>query len=381
MSKVIKLLQEMVRIDSVNQNLSGCPAPEKELAEFLEHAARAHGLSTRRLPVVGEQFNLFLSNFEKPSAPWVLLESHMDTVTKLGMTIDPLDPVIRQGRMFGRGACDTKSSGAAMFRALVEYLEEGGGEPVGLLFSVDEEVGKTGIRHFVKNDLPGFAIPPSFAVVGEPTLLHPVFAHNGAVRWKICTKGIPAHSSNPANGRSAIRDMMRVLDKLEQAYIPHLHRTHPLTGKAQCSINQIFGGRQANMIPDHCEIVLDRRLVPGEEGSEVLSTVESLLDEVRKEVPGILVEQLDAFLDPPMEPLGAEQILRHLEPALRQVGVPVKALGMPYGTDASNLTTAGIPAVVIGPGDIRQAHTVDEWIATEQVESAVGLYKKILRPG
>ena len=311
---------------------------------------------------------------------WLLLESHLDTVAVEGMTIPPFDPGTEADRIWGRGSCDTKASGACMLWALHEAVQAGAlANSTALLFSVDEEVGKSGIHAFAQEQLPLLDWRPALALVGEPTLLAPVIAHNGAVRWKLQVRGIPAHSSNPARGRSAISDMLAVVAELEENYIPALSASHPLTGSAQCSINQIHGGRQANMIPDFCEIVIDRRLVPGEDPQSILPAVEVHLDRVRARRPGLQLAVADVLYDPPLNPAASNALSSFLAPALQEVGAAQQPVGMPYGTDAANLAEVGIPSVVIGPGDIAQAHTVDEWIAVEQVHRAHQFLARVLR--
>lgn len=380
------LLAFMVSHDSVNHRISGRPAPEAPLALALEEKAHSWGLSSRHLPIDPNDsswFNLLIwSPLQPLDRSWLLFESHLDTVSIDGMTIPPFDPQITDDRMSGRGSCDTKASGAAMLAALRDaHLSGSLTFPVGLLFSVDEETGKAGIRAFADHQLSTLCVRPALAIIGEPTLLAPVIAHNGAVRWKIETRGLAAHSSNPANGRSAISAMMRVIDHLESNYIPSLTACHPLTGRAQCSINQIHGGIQANMIPASCEIVVDRRLVPGERPEDVLPAVEAELDILRARNPDLEVVQLAPFLDPAMSPLHPDELLAWLAPSLKSLGLDTSPQGMPYGTDASNLTEAGIPSVVIGPGDIRQAHTKDEWIELSQVQKAHQFYLHLLTSG
>jgi acetylornithine deacetylase len=296
------------------------------------------------------------------------------------MTIPPFVPAIADGRLCGRGSCDTKASGACMLWELAAAHREGVlANPTALVFTVDEEVGKLGIETFAQKQLPVLGWKPALALVGEPTLLAPVVAHNGSVRWKIRTRGIPAHSSDPSLGRSAISDMVHVIRELEENYIPALNASHPLTGKAQASINQIHGGRQANVIPDSCEIVIDRRTVPGEAFSDILPAVEAHLEKVRGRVPGIRVEQVDAFYDSALEPLQMEKTLDFLKASLSAVGVPPSPTGLACGTDAANLGAVGIPTVVIGPGDLRQAHTVDEWIALDQIGLGEKFFSSVLR--
>lgn len=366
---LLSLLRSMVSFDSVNSRISQRKASERPLAEFLEGFARSAGLEARLLPIDENQANLLVTAGDLHSGnPVLLLESHLDTVTVEGMTIPPFAPRVEGGKLYGRGSCDTKASGACMLWALAGAAAAGTlANPTALLFTVDEEVGKLGIEFFARHQLPALGWKPALALVGEPTLLEPVVAHNGAVRWKVRTRGIPAHSSNPALGRSAISDMVHVIRELEKNYIPHLCAAHPLTGRAQASINQILGGRQANIIPDSCEIVIDRRTVPGENACEVLPLVEKHLDIIRAEVPGIQIEQTDVCFDPALEPLAVDKSLRFLQAPLASVGVDASPRGMACGTDAANLCAVGIPSVVVGPGDLRQAHTVDEWIDLEQV--------------
>lgn len=377
-SSLVELLAAMVRIESVNSRICGRPANEKRIALFLEETARGFGLQTLRLPVEQDWWNLLVFAETDPGRPWLLCESHMDTVTLDGMSIPPLDPQIREGRMYGRGACDTKASGAAMLWSLARTARAKTlANNSALLFTVDEEVGKAGIKAFVAGQVQSLGWTPRMAVVGEPTLFAPVVAHNGAVRWKITTSGIPAHSSNPANGRSAISAMVEIIRALESEYIPSLDVSHPLTGHAQCSINQIHGGTQANMIPASCSIVLDRRLVPGERADGVLPAVEKFLARLRDDGKVLSFEQHEVFFDEPMEPLLADPVLEWMRPALQSIQACLSPEGMPYGTDASNLTNAAIPCIVIGPGDIRQAHTTDEWIAVEQIEKAGDFYSEL----
>ncbi len=380
---LLDLLALMVRHDSVNSFISRRPAPEMPLATTLESLAHTWGLKTRRLAISPGDFSWFNLLIWSPrlalDRPWILLESHLDTVSIEGMTIPPFEPRIADGKMWGRGSCDTKASGAAMLWALAEaHRTHTLTHPAGLLFTVDEETTKLGIRAFASHQLAGLPCRPGLALVGEPTLMAPVIAHNGAVRWTISTRGVAAHSSNPANGRSAISAMVRVIQHLESIYIPSLTSTHPLTGKAQCSINQIHGGLQANMIPARCEIVVDRRLVPGERPEEVLPAVEAHLQSLRQQDPSLEVSQGQAFLDPALEPLREEDLLDFLRPVLEAIGLPTSPQGMPYGTDASNLAEVGIPTVVLGPGDIRQAHTKDEWIALDQVQLALEFFHRLL---
>ncbi|MDM8005316.1 MAG: M20 family metallopeptidase [Phycisphaerae bacterium] len=374
-----ELLVRMVGFDTVNAAISGRTAPESALADFLATYAGQLGFAVTRLPLDGPAFNVLVAYAVKVGAPWLLFESHLDTVSADNMTIDPFSGRISEGRVFGRGACDTKSSGAAMLTALTTY-RNGAQQPnnVAILYTVDEEIGKTGIRAFVGQQLQTLDFKPAGAIVGEPTGLHPVVAHNGVVRWVIRTQGVAAHSSDPGKGRSAISMMVPVIQAMESQYIPGLSASHPLTGRAACSINVIRGGTQVNIIPDACFIEVDRRVVPGENPKDVLPAVERLLDGLRQSDPGLRVHQEPPFVDSPLDARGNEAFIAFVQSVLSAMSLPHEARGGAFGTDASSFGEAGIPAVVLGPGSIEQAHAENEWIALDQLQSAVDVYLHLM---
>jgi acetylornithine deacetylase len=378
LASCIELLARMVRIDTVNTAQSGRPDAERPLAEMLETAAGTMSLQTLRLPVDGRGFNLLVRVERAPDKPWILFESHMDTVTTAGMTIDPFGAVIRDGRMYGRGACDTKASGAAMLWALNEYARQADAtNNVAVLFTIDEEMAKAGIKAFVNEQLPRLGWRLAGCVVGEPTSLRQFTAHNGVVRWTIRTQGVAVHSSNPSRGRNAISMMAKVIDAIETNYLPHLTASHPLTGRAVASITLIQGGTYINIIPEHCDIQIDRRLAPGESAEAVLPAVQRVLDELCGAFPEIKVSQGEPFIDPPLDPAGNEAWIARVGRTLKIRGIDPSPLGAPFGTDASTFGVAG-PAVVLGPGQISQAHTADEWIELAEVERAVNVYLDIM---
>jgi acetylornithine deacetylase len=300
----------------------------------------------------------------------------MDVVSVEGMIIPPFAAEIREGKVWGRGACDTKGTGAAMLYALKNYLASSQPNNIGLLFVCDEEVFKKGAIAFATEQLPKLAFYPEGVVVGEPTMLQPIVAHNGVCRIKITTSGVAAHSSNPANGRSAIKPMMKVIEVLEEEYIPFLTTTHPLTGKAQSSINIIRAGQQYNIIPNRCEIGLDRRLVPGERPEDTIPHLERILAPLKAQMPEAEINLEAVLLDPSLSPREGEftdfvnEVVAKFE--------DVTPRGVPYGTDASNYDDVGLPAIVLGPGHIDQAHTKDEWVEISQVEKAVEVYGALM---
>ncbi|MDX1682533.1 MAG: M20/M25/M40 family metallo-hydrolase, partial [Phycisphaeraceae bacterium] len=295
-----QLLALMVRHGTVNPAYGGIPGGSQKLALRLADIAQAWGLTTQWLPVDKDRANLLVSIDTDIDAPWLVFDSHLDTVGADDMTVEPFGAEIRDGRLYGRGACDTKGTGAAMLWALREVAarEEHPVRP-SVLFTHDEESGMTGIQSFIEHTR-GELGRPAGVIVGEPTELHPVVAHNGILRWRLITHGQACHSSVPHQGRSAIDAMRQALDRLEQNYIAGLDAEHELTGPAVCTVNTIAGGTAVNVIPDRCEVQIDRRLVPGESADDVLPAVERALAPLWDQDPTVEFEQVVFASHPPL---------------------------------------------------------------------------------
>ena len=371
-----ELLAQMVSFDTVNPLVGGPADGEEKLAAHLETLARGWGLSTRRAAVPGNTSgarNLIITCEPVPGGEWLMFESHMDTVSVAGMTIAPHGGKIEGGRLYGRGACDTKGSGAAMLWAMREYARDARRpRNAALVFAVDEEVRMTGAQAFAKNELKEFLPKLRGVIVGEPTLLKPIVAHNGVIRWRTITRGRAVHSSIPSKGVSAISAMLKVVETLESKYVPTVTRSHPLTGSAAASVNVIRGGAAVNIIPAYCEIECDRRTVPGE-------TEEMILRERDTVLAGQPVEHDSLYVVPSMDDALGRDFHQWISPVLTRHGCDATGRGAAYVTDASHYAAAGAPSIVFGPGDLAQAHTKDEWVALDQLNKASAVYLDLLR--
>jgi acetylornithine deacetylase len=290
--------------------------------------------------------------------------------------------------LYGRGACDVKGGLAAMLAAMARLARERPPQAANVVLSCtcDEEATSLGINHLVaawKGETPAYELlpaPPDLAVVAEPTDLHVVVAHRGATRWKIRTGGVACHSSQPTAGVNAIYRMARLVSHLEDfaARLPRIVPAHPLCGGATLSVGRIQGGTSVNTVPDWCEIEIDRRVIPGEDGlaarDDVGRWLRERLDFDFEMLPPWIAGQ--ALSDEHNRPL-ADVLLEHVSAV---VG-PRQKIGVAYGTHASRIAAAGVPAVVFGPGSIAQAHTRDEWIATAEVERAAEAYFRFCASG
>ena len=383
-NSVLDLLIEMISFDTVNEHISERHFPEKKMMEQIESYALQWGFQVSRLPIANTSansaFNLLITYEAYKDAPWLLFESHADTVDVKNMTVNPFIAEVIDGKLYGRGACDTKGSGASMLWALQKY-SQGVDKPnnIALLFVTDEEISKTGANSFVGAQLSQLPWKPVGVIVGEPTMCRLVVAHNGVLRWKIRTKGVAAHSSNPANGKSAISAMAKLILEFERIYCAETNAIHPLTGRSACSVNTITGGSAVNIIPSVCEIEIDRRILPGEDPLDVRKSIQAVLDRISLANSSIEIETSEPFIDFPLDPLSNVEFAAQISKSLDSLGFADELLGVAYGTDASTYSIAGLPAVVIGPGSIDQAHTKDEWIELQELDKAVVIYEQFMK--
>lgn len=374
MSDVIGLLRDLVALPSINP----CSGPlddthgEGRVVAFVADWLRARGLDYELQDVLPGRQNL-IARLSGRGGPSLVCEAHTDTVEVLNMEIEPFAPVLTDGRVYGRGACDCKASLAAMLVAL-EHTAQQGPPPgdVTLVAACDEEFRYRGVRHLVES---GFRADGG--VVGEPTELRVIIAHKGALRGQIVTHGKAAHSSEPDKGESAIFHMARVLAAIEE-YGRELTRRppHPLLHGPTVSVGLITGGNAPNIVPDRCEISLDRRVLPTEE----LATVEAELRAWLAERAPVPWEFEVTLADLGMDGAPDSAIALRAGAAVDAVLGAHEVAGVQYGTDASKLARGGIPSVVVGPGHIGQAHTAIEWVEVAQVEAAVEVYQHLMCP-
>jgi acetylornithine deacetylase len=271
-----------------------------------------------------------------------------------------------------------------MLAALARLVEQRPKPTPSILMActINEEHGFTGATALAETwKSPGagpFERRPDAAIVAEPTMLDVVAAHKGVVRWRCHTSGRAVHSSRPELGQNAIYAMAPVVAALE-AYqreaVPTLGE-HARCGRASLSVGVIGGGISVNTVPDRCTIQIDYRLLPDADPlaaqQEVIRYVaerhpspERVLHDEPYMASGGLHDDQNASL--------AERVRR----SAASVHPGCKSIGVPYGTDASVFCAAGVPTVVVGPGDIAQAHTADEFLEIDQLRRATEFYYQL----
>jgi len=373
MTRTAKLLRELIALPSVNPAFLPARHPhagEGRVAEFLAANAARAGLEVEFLKALPNRPNLLarLTPTGKVQQR-ILLAPHLDTVNVVSES--QFKPVARNGKLFGRGASDTKGSVAAMFTALCE-LARSGSRPrtteiifVGL---VDEEHTQSGSRALAAS-----RFRADLAIVGEPTELVVATAHKGLVWLEVETRGRSGHASKPHTGRNAVLEMARVVESIETGYAEQLrHASHPVLGCATVNVGTIHGGTQPNIIPDHCVIGVDRRTLPGETEAGARQGLGKYL-QARKLKARVSTAKLN--LCPPLE---TDANLPLVKAFLCSIG-QARPQGVHYFSDAGVLAAGGIPSVVFGPGDIAQGHTADEWISLAQLDRARAMLLQFLK--
>ena len=369
------LLRDMVAIPSVNP--TGDPGTphvnEQKMAEFLLRWTERAGAEAALMPVLPDRPNLVarwrpkgLKKGQKPRLR-IWFAPHTDTVSVAGMSIAPFDPVIKNGRLYGRGASDTKGPMASMLHAIATWWKAGGKDgDVEILFFglMGEEAGNEGARAVVAHPVP-VAERPDLVIVGEPTGLRVVTAHKGALWLTLTATGKACHASTPERGRNAIDAIAPALVALREKLIPALHAEkyrHSLLGLPSLNIGTIRGGSKVNIVPDSCVVEVDCRTTPALEHATVLALAKKT---VKGASPTVRVEKLrgcPGLATDPDQPLIT---------ALRKAAGGKAPGGVPWFCDAAIFAGAGLPAVAFGPGTIAQAHTRDEYIALRDLDAGV----------
>lgn len=371
--RVLEILADLIRINSINLAYDN-GRPEAECGDYVRRFFEGLGMETWEQEVAPGRPNR-IARLPGAGKGRVILEAHMDTASINGMTIPPFEPAVRDGKMYGRGSCDTKAGLAAMMDAVATLHEQNQTPPceVWLCAVSDEEFAFTGVSRLCQG------LTADAAIVAEPTDLRCVIASKGVLRWRIRTRGKAAHSSKPHLGVNAIEHMAHVVLAIGAENAKLAAHTHPLLGPGTLNAGVIAGGVQVNFVPDGCAIEIDRRLLPGERVADVLAHHERMLSDLRARIPGFDAVQEEPMLaDEALEPAADAKVAITAGRVLAAMGLDGTGAGVPYGSDASKLARIGIPSIIFGPGSIDQAHAAVEWVDCDQVVQAAEFHRRFL---
>lgn len=373
----IEMLSELVAINSVNPDMPNGGKGEQEYSNWLTNFGNQIGLETSQEEILDGRSNAILELRPTGATQTLLIDIHLDTVPTDGR-LSSLSPVVKNKRVYGRGACDVKGSMVSALLAIEELLiDPPRHTSIVLAGTIDEEYLKRGanaINH--QSDI-------AAAIVGEPTDLHPVVAHKGVLRWQIDAVGKAAHTANPELGTNAIYGIIDVINYLRDNHsITHPTLRHNLCGDGTLTVSVISGGIQVNVVPAQCTIDIDRRLLPNEDPLKVWEDIKEDLETfcAGQNSADTNITYHDPFLaETGIETSSAEPIVRACLSAASKVDSPQELRGVPFSTDASPLNKSGIPCVVLGPGSIAQAHSAIEYVDIGQVVTCAQLYKQIIK--
>lgn len=371
-----ELLARLVGFDTTSHK-SNLP-----LIRFVEDYLLQHGIVSHIVPTSDGRKASLYATIGPASVPGVALSGHTDVVPVDGQrwTSDPFIVAERDGKLYGRGTADMKGFLACVLAAVPDYLRRQLAVPIHLAFSYDEEIGCLGVRPMIA-EFGTRLIKPRIVLVGEPTSMSVVDSHKGPVRWHIEIKGRAAHSSMAPLGVNAITVAGKLLREL--ADIEHELKLRPQDRRfeppyATLQVTRIEGGTATNIVPVSCRMDFDVRAIPGVDVGAIDRRIRDFaanvcLPEMRKIAPEAAIDIVIANQVPPFA-AGASSEAVALALKLAEQN---ETHAVSYATEAGLFQVAGSPAVVIGPGDIAQAHTADEWIAKDQIEKCIAFLGRL----
>lgn len=365
---VEQTLTDLVAIDSVSARSNA------EIISYLARRCEAAGLAIQSFPHLDpagvEKINLVARTSvsdrkdEGNATVELALVGHTDTV--------PYDPswsearrlTERDGRLFGRGACDTKAFIAAALTAIDDLDPAKLKQPLALIFTADEEIGCLGAKRLAQ----ARPLTARYAIVGEPTSLRPMRAGKGYCIAEVTVHGREAHSAYPALGASAIFGAARLIERIE-----HI-ATQLKSDERACfdppyttlNVGVINGGSAKNIIAGECRFTLEWRTIPGQDSDHVLNLVSRAAADLQKSDPDFVCEIDPSRADESFETRADSELVRSLEKASGQTAGTVA-----FGTEAPSMIALGAEAVVFGPGDIRVAHRTGEFVPIDQLNECV----------
>ena len=352
-------LAELVAFDSVSSRTNA------SVIDYLEARCRAIGFRLQRFPYTDdhgvEKINLLASSSADLSAVELILVGHTDTVPFDPAWTDALTLKESDGKLFGRGACDTKAFITAALTAMQNVDRQSLRRPFALLFTADEEIGLIGAKRFS-------ALKPlkaKFALVGEPTSLQPIRGGKGYCLAEITVGGREAHSAYPALGTSAINGASRLISRIEQIATNMQSEARqdfdpPFT---TLNIGLIQGGTAKNVIPGRCSFTLEWRPIPGQDANFLLTKIEAAVAEEAARDPNLTFKIDASRADAGFETSAHSRLVTLMKNLTGRASGTVA-----FGTEAAQMAELGAEAVVFGPGNIRDAHRTGEFVPVAELE-------------
>lgn len=359
-------------------NTENPPGHELEAAHHLKVLLEAEGFDLSLSEYKPGRVNVIATLANGPG-PTFAFNTHIDTVPAgEGWSTDPFVLHEADGKLYGRGSCDAKGPMVAMIEAtrmLIACREAWSGTLMAV-FTADEEIASEGAKHYVAHQPPHI----DFAVIGEPTSNAAFTAHKGSLRPLVRVHGVTAHSGTPHLGENAIYRAGQLLGLIEQHHETSVKcHCHALVGEASLTVTRINGGHADNVLPGACDLLLDRRMVPGESEEAVKAEIEQLLAlanerfGVRAEVLKYIPTTGGATETAQSEPIVQASLAACGEHNHGNAG----PFGFQGGCDLVHFRSLGTTGTVIGPGTLAVAHKPDEFVPIDEFIAASLIYRDI----
>jgi len=368
-NRLLSLAARLIQIPSENP-----PGNEGEIADFLASKLKDLGFTVSRYDFKNARPNV-VGQVDFGKGRSLMFDGHLDTVPAGNMdrwSVSPFSGKIIDNKLYGRGAADMKSSLAAWISA-AEAVLDAGTELRGKLltcFVSDEEVSGFGTE-----DILSKGHVAHMAIVGEPTALTLQIAHKGVVRWKLCTFGSAAHISSPKEGVNAIYKMANACMELRRYSKNLMRKKHKLLGSPTVEVGTIRGGEKDNIVPDYCEVSIDRRLIPGENPEEAESELIEMMESLKKSDQDFRYKlQRYAMLEASETRPDAEIVGVFRRSIKKVTKIDPEPSGFRATCEMVHLVKRGIPTVIFGAGSLSQAHKIDEHVDVEEIIAAAKIY-------
>ena len=361
-----EILADLVRIDSVSSRSNA------EIVAYLERRCEALGLITRCFPYTDEhgveKINL-IALTEDVNEVELALVGHTDTVPYDPNWSEATNLTERDGKLYGRGACDTKGFIAAALTAVEQVRVN---KPLALIFTADEEIGLLGAKKLAQAK----PLRVRYSIVGEPTSLKPIRAGKGYSLAEVIVKGREAHSAYPALGASAVFRAARLINRLESIAVQLREDQHAAFDPPYTTLNVglIQGGSAKNVLAGECRFTLEWRPVPTQPSEHVLELLNAAIAAEMEADPDFQCVVDASRQDTGFETSPDSRLVQLLESATGN-----KAGTVSFGTEAAQMKALGAEAVVIGPGDIREAHRTGEFVPVDELERCAMVIRQAIK--
>lgn len=354
-----------------------------ELIHFCRDYLAGLGVDSRIVPSPdGQKANLY-ATIGPQAAGGIVLSGHTDVVPVAGQdwSSDPWTLTERDGRLYGRGACDMKGFDAIALALVPEMLKAPLKRPVHIALSYDEEVGCQGVRVMIKDMVQaGFA--PSAVIVGEPSMMQVVTGHKGGMRMRTTVRGHAVHSSRVHAGVPAVMIAAELIHWHNEVMAENKARTPADTGfeppYTTLHVGVVQGGTAVNITAEHCSFTHEVRCIPGESDEAYEQRYRAKLAEVEARMQAIAPETgIDFEVTSYTPAMGPEQG-GAAETLCRRLTGDNGSHVVSYGTEGGLFQRAGWSTVVCGPGDIAQAHQPDEFLSVDQLEKGTQFIRGVI---